>query len=285
MNATKEKLTRLHARSDGGWQWQHSQALVDRRGQPPAFSFDFPTFLLQHRRGKAVNMRTPLVCCGIALAVLMVGCTRPAPSTTFTVPTSPTVPVLSIAPSGAKTLLGIITDSASGMPIQGVRVYLSSGRASVASDALGQYEIDGLLNAENLRWARGTLNGYLQQCTAPVLLDRISTTLNIQLTREANLSFTEPSPGFSPPPNTRTVTGVLFRTIDGRRQPVAGGFVDFEPEKDYEAAGTRTDASGRYLLCGLPKSPVKLGASSAPSDVVYVTGGAGADTVLDIELK
>jgi hypothetical protein len=72
---------------------------------------------------------------------------------------------------------------------------------------------------------------------------------------------------------------------DGVRQPAAGASVDFEPDFDFAAAWTRTDASGGYLLCGLPISRIELGASSTSSNATYRAVDAGPDAVVDIELQ
>jgi hypothetical protein len=78
---------------------------------------------------------------------------------------------------------------------------------------------------------------------------------------------------------------LVFKTADGIRQPIPGAGVDFEPVSDSPAAWTRTDASGRYLLCGLPTASIELGASTMPSNATYVPVGAGVDAAVDIELK
>ena len=225
-------------------------------------------------------------------SLVMVGCSSSAPPAT---PIAPTVPTPLAYPNF--TLSGVVTDSTSGLPIQGARVFVDvvvvgprpPGAPFIdinpmMSDGMGRYKTSGIPITGNVGWAQGSINNdYAQQCAAPIIADGNTTTLNIQLTRYANLSSSTPQT--LTPSNTRIVTGLVFKTIDGSRQPVAGAFVDFEPGFDSPAAWSRADASGRYLLCGLPMSRVELGASSTSSDATYLMVDAGSDAVVDIELK
>jgi hypothetical protein len=188
------------------------------------------------------------------------------------------------------TLSGVVTDSTSGAPVQGVRVfvdlYATKGAPTLdvrmtPSDVAGRYQTSGLPVAGTVAWAQA--DSYFQECAVPITLDGRTTTLNIQITREANLSSSVPPTPAAP--NTRIVTGLVFKTVEGVRQPVPGAFVDFEPVFDSPAAMTKTDAAGRYLLCGLPVSPIGLGGWSTSSNATYVTVEAGSDAVADIELK
>ena len=80
----------------------------------------------------------------------------------------------------------------------------------------------------------------------------------------------------------------MFEVTAAGRQPIEGAWVGFEGSYDYTSAWTFTDASGRYLLCGLPEDrltslfAVKNGYSR---DSPYLTVEAGTDTMFDIELK
>jgi hypothetical protein len=60
-------------------------------------------------------------------------------------------------------------------------------------------------------------------------------------------------------------------------------------DSDFVSAWTFTDASGRYLLCGLPETRLTSFAATMPSSpypnaVSYTTIQAGSDAVLDIEV-
>ncbi len=104
--------------------------------------------------------------------------------------------------------------------------------------------------------------------------------LDIQLTLDADVT----SAPIAPIPSTRTISGFVFRNTGDGRQPLANGFVDFEPGWDFLAAWTRTDSSGHYLLCGLPTSEIYLGAWVPTFNGTYVTVNPGADAVVDIDL-
>jgi hypothetical protein len=80
----------------------------------------------------------------------------------------------------------------------------------------------------------------------------------------------------------------VFEVTAAGRHPIEGASVGYEGNNDITSAWTFTDASGRYLLCGLPEGrltslfAVKNGYSR---DSPYRTVEAGTDTMLDIELK
>jgi hypothetical protein len=69
------------------------------------------------------------------------------------------------------------------------------------------------------------------------------------------------------------------------QQPVAGAYVDFEPVDGFLAAVTFSDASGHYLLCGVPAGEtVDLGASLGPGRVGWLSVPPGKSTGVDIVL-
>jgi hypothetical protein len=179
------------------------------------------------------------------------------------------------------------------MPLQGALVHINaaclscgpwpSGVHESPTDAAGRYEISGLPLRDETRWIQASKSSdYFQQCARPVVLNGRTTTLNIPLTRDANLSSSTPAMPASP--NTRIISGLVFRTLDGARQPLAGAFVSFVPDPvvafDFSAATTKTDGSGRYLLCGLPTTTIQLVTSGTDVSV-----SAGSDALVDIELK
>jgi hypothetical protein len=49
-----------------------------------------------------------------------------------------------------------------------------------------------------------------------------------------------------------TLTGTIFETVDGVRQPVPGAAVWAYNENDVDLASTKSDLQGRYFLCNLP---------------------------------
>jgi hypothetical protein len=81
----------------------------------------------------------------------------------------------------------------------------------------------------------------------------------------------------------------VFEITEAGRQPVDGAYVGLMlVGADIVGAETFTDATGRYLLCGLPETrltsllAMKNGYSR---DDLLKSVDAGSDTTLDIELK
>ena len=91
---------------------------------------------------------------------------------------------------------------------------------------------------------------------------------------------------------TRTLSGVVYETIAGvGRQPVPfatvsiGGFRDWNRDLGWPIANTRTDAEGRYIICGLETEPsTSLYVINPIHRMFESTVQLGGDTVLDIEL-
>jgi|KBSSwiStaDraftv2_1062776.scaffolds.fasta_scaffold1481975_1 hypothetical protein len=46
----------------------------------------------------------------------------------------------------------------------------------------------------------------------------------------------------------------------------------------------RTDAAGRYRLCGLPRKRITLAAARAYGEVVYAAVDPGSEGIVDIEM-
>jgi hypothetical protein len=94
---------------------------------------------------------------------------------------------------------------------------------------------------------------YVQQCATTVTLNA-DANQDVTLTSLQNLASGN---SLRPPPvpGTRTISGVVFEVTAAGRQPIEGATVGFEGNNDITSAWTFTDASGRYLLCGLPRRP------------------------------
>jgi hypothetical protein len=198
----------------------------------------------------------------------------------------PVAPVPVTFPYPSFTLRGTVTDSTSGRPIRYVQVRVSDHPVEMRatpSDEAGRYETSGLPVSATPNWIQAAVDGYLQQCAVPVAMDGSITTLNIQLTRKTDLSPT--SPPYTPPLGSRTVTGRVFANIAGVRTPVADAGVVYVLSFDYLAAWTNTDASGRFLLCGLPTTQLELAASTTQANAEYLMVESGGDTAVDIELR
>ena len=106
--------------------------------------------------------------------------------------------------------------------------------------------------------------------------------LDLRLTSMANLSAARPPSG----PGSRTVSGVVFEDTPTGRQPVEGAWVGWETLLDTVVAETRSDAAGRYFLCGLPLGRITglFALKQGYSSVSYASAEAGTDAVVDIEI-
>ena len=218
-------------------------------------------------------------------------------------PTAPTTPTAPAVPT--VTLSGTVVERFSGQPIQGVGVGLfpqtrpnrphswppGSGYQRTPSDSGGRYTITGVpadfgsftVLATYPEWGK-----YAQQCVTTVTLYS-DANQDVTLTSAQNLAAGN---SLRPPhaPGTRTISGIVFESTQAGRQPIEGAWVGFtvDPSGDIAGAETFSDASGRYLLCGLPETrltslfAVKNGYSR---DELWKSVDAGSDTTLDIELK
>jgi hypothetical protein len=129
---------------------------------------------------------------------------------------------------------------------------------------------------------------YAQQCLTTVTL-HTDANHDVTLTSLQNLAAAN---SMRPPhvPGTRTISGIVFEITPAGRQPIAGAWVGFTVDLSGDIAGAESfsDATGRYLLCGLPETrltslfAVKDGYSR---DNLWKSVDAGSDTTLDIELK
>jgi hypothetical protein len=250
-----------------------------------------------------VNTRLTLlsVIVGCVLAVSSSGCDSTRPSM-FAAPTAPSAPTAPTVPT--VTLSGTVVERFSGQPIQGVEVGLfpltrpmrphswppGGGYRRTPSDAAGRYTVTNIpadfgsfsVLATYPEWGK-----YAQQCLTTVTLysdaDRDVTLTSLQ-NRAAGNSLRPP-----PVPGTRTVSGIVFEITKTGRQPIEGAWVGFtvDPSGDVTAAEAFSDASGRYLLCGLPEGRLSLLAAKNgySRDDMWKSVDAGSDTTLDIELR
>jgi hypothetical protein len=230
---------------------------------------------LEHRRRHGALLLIVVLAC--------VSACNGTPSATSPAPVLSPAPVTFGYPSF--TLNGTVTDATTGQPIRDVRVFVNNWPPQMRpnpSDAAGQYQTLGVPITSEPRWLQAAINGYVQQCAVPLVASGSVTTIDIQLVRPANLSqISAPS---APAPGTRVVSGRVVAMIDGARTAIPGASVGFEPDFDYLAAWTTADQEGRFLLCGLPTSPLSLSAWT-PSKAGTVVVAAGPDATVEIELK
>lgn len=235
---------------------------------------------------------------GCLVTLASSACDQRRPNTTIA-PTATTVPQAPAVPT--VTLSGTVIERFSGRPIQGALVGLSPrtypgnrswnwhGHLST-SDAAGHFTISGIEADFGSFWVYATtqrdLSQHTQQCATTVTLNA-DASQDVTLTSRENLVAGNSQ---QPPriPGARTVSGVVFEVTETGRQPVADASVGWEGDMDLVVAATFTDTSGRYLLCGLPETPLNslfAWKTRYSRDGVYRIVEAGSDTVLDIELK
>jgi hypothetical protein len=101
----------------------------------------------------------------------------------------------------------------------------------------------------------------------------------VKLTSIANSTAPLAGAGFS------TISGTVFEA-SLTRQPVEGAQVTLSGLSYLydEFAYTVTDASGRYLMCGLPQESTYLTATKAGYKSAGGSAGPGMDAVVDIEI-
>ena len=240
-----------------------------------------------------------------ALLLLAVGCSacdrdQPATPTAATPPptttTAPPVGAMPPLPRGAYALRGTVTERAAQIerPIANANVNVWVQTTNIGysywyasgpqmTDADGRYELVNL-PADATIYFDAWKDGYVQQCATPPLAVGSDLSLNAQLVSQANVSA---SPGSVPPsaPGYRLVSGVVYELADSRHA-VSNAFVDYEPIEDFPAAVTRTDAQGRFLLCGIPQDrQATIGAALGSGRVAYYTVPPGGDATIDIEIK
>lgn len=224
------------------------------------------------------------------LPILFAAC-GPNPPAAYSSPVAPSTPSPPRVPT--VTLSGTVVEA--GVPIQNADVWVSglqpctSGCSSRQfaggngkTDAAGRYRIDVIRpeDAPATVWAVAHKDGYVQQCVATTTVPT-NATLDLTLAATANVSAQKPVAV----PGSRSVSGVVFEVTATGRQPVEGVSVGWEGLLDTVLAETRSDAAGRYVLCGLPlERIVGVFASKPGYNLDYVSVAAGTDAVVDIQV-
>jgi hypothetical protein len=189
------------------------------------------------------------------LAVACDGPTRPTP-----IPPQPSPPPIT-NPTREFTLSGTVFEAtASGLtPLVGVGIDVSPDYQShsprIFSDAEGRYQVS--VTSQTVKLV-GEKEGYGQPCRVTIA-PQADSVVNLYLVSNATLSTTG-VPG-SMPVLQPTLSGIVYeRTPDGNR-PLPGASVigDFSGGLGWgPSARTVSDATGRYLLCGVADSVLGL---------------------------
>ena len=160
----------------------------------------------------------------------------------------------------------------------------------IALDTSGRFDLLVERGARVRLYAGGTTgNEIYQPCAVTVVADR-------DVHRDVRVVWDYSLIGAAVPPafldRTRILSGIVYENVPGGRQPVpfatvtVGGYREWENERGWPIANTRTDKDGRYIICGLEadananiyvfKNPIR--------DVTESFVGLTGDTVLDIDL-
>jgi hypothetical protein len=239
-----------------------------------------------------------LAALGLVAVLGLAACGQPSTPSPVTPPVStPPVQTGPSIPTGSSKITGIVTErTPSGeRPVSGANVnaWVQTGTFGYSymwangprlSDAQGRYELAGLPGGADLQ-VQVYKDGYVQQCAAPPLVVGGEMQLDLQLVARAHVSASRASVPPSPF-GLRFVTGVVYELTNDGRRPAPDAFVDYEPIEDSPAALTRTDAAGRFLLCGIPEArTVTISTALGPSRVAYVRVPPGPDADVEIEIK
>ena len=217
-------------------------------------------------------------------------------------PTAPTVPSVPSPPvAGTFTLSGVITERFSGLPVQGAKVWIwpftfaqirgwpPAGMRTTPSDAAGRYTITGLPSLGPVwvstaqTWGNPFSAPYMHQCVTTVTVEG-DATLDLTISSTRDLVALNAATGLTPP-NSRIVSGTVFEITSNGRQPASNVWVGWEASvMDGFVAETRTDAAGRYRLCGLSRERITVLAAPANGNAFYAPVDPGSDAVVDIEI-
>jgi len=133
-------------------------------------------------------------------------------------------------------------------------------------------------------WVTAYKDGFVQQCAATAVMGAGGGSVDLRLTSIANLSMAQPLSGVG----FRTVSGTVFESTPAGRRPVADAAVSAYSEALYygdPVAFTRSDAAGRYWLCGLSQADIPyLIAEKEGYGFSNVSVAPGADTIADIQI-
>ena len=162
----------------------------------------------------------------------------------------------------------------------------------IALDRNARFDLMVPRSARVRLYAGGTTaNERYQPCAVTVVADR-------DITRDVRVVGDYDVIGAAVPPvfleQTRILSGVVYETVSGvGRQPVPfalitiNGYREWQNERGWPIANTRTDEQGRYVICGLEReSTVNVYAFKFPGarDVHERVVSVEHDTVLDIDL-
>lgn len=240
------------------------------------------------------DVRTLAVAGLLALPLAVIGCDqtstsqRSEPSVTApSVPPSPPPPI----PSTPNVFVtGTVSGDGQALPNVRVEVRLvdgrSHGRVDVRTDASGRYRAE-VRNSSSLQVLVTAYHDryQFQPCAAgfeqsePGPPERSA---DVRLSSAEGLAHSTPRV-----PDRRNISGTIYTLTSTGKEPVPDAYVLWDLTNDDFQASTKTDASGRFTLCGLPVNSTVLlfalrGAYSTYEQGWLSVGPDGGD--VDVEL-
>ena len=222
----------------------------------------------------------------VTLNVVTLACGSESSAPAVTIPTAPT-PAAPTFPT--VTLAGTVVERVSGGPASGASVGVGSVQGTAPwtgspgaarADGDGRYQLK-VREDPGPAYVKASKVGYVQQCAVSVTL-RADVNVDLTITPFADVVTS----GLPTAPNLRHISGVVYELTDHGRQPLSNVWVGWDAFLDAVVAETRTDAQGRYRLCGMPTGKIDglFAVRVNVSRPVYLSVGPGADAVVDFEL-
>lgn len=182
---------------------------------------------------------------------------------------------------------GIVSND--GTPLAAARVEVRGPRwrLDAFADALGRYRVE--LDTTTTLPGRVWVTAYDQHFAYQPCAVWFDFGAGDSGERIADVGLTA-SPGVSSgslaPVDFRTVLGTVYALGSEGRQPVSGAWVVFDLSSDDVQARARTDADGRFVLCGLPvDQQLQIHAHLPFGPQGWVVLAPGGDADVDVFLR
>ena len=232
-------------------------------------------------------MKTVLsILLAVTLNVVTLACGSESSAPAVTIPTAPT-PAAPTFPT--VTLAGTVVERVSGGPASGASVGVGSVQGTAPwtgspgaarADGDGRYQLK-VREDPGPAYVKASKVGYVQQCAVAVTL-QADLIVDLTITPSTDVVTN----GLPTEPNRRHISGVVYERTNAGRRPLVDALVGWEPIMDGTFADTRTDAQGRYRLCGIPTTKIDglVAVRGGSTQAVFVSVGAGGDAVVDFEV-
>ena len=226
---------------------------------------------------------------GLCLLLVMSACGEEPVS----LPTAPTVPpVVAPPPPSTRTVTGSVwlSSPTAPQPLAGIDVgiWLERPRSagpvgSVKSDSAGRFSFETPSDALVRLYARP--QGFYQPCLSTVRVDQTEAT--IRVVAESHLLQARDWPDFAV---ERRLSGTIFEASPTGRLPSADAWVQVDGVMGdgRPLADTRSDANGRFVVCGLEgetQIPHALVVAKPGFQLAFARIPAQGGGPLDVELR